>query len=107
MNFNNRNQTINILSMQSDEMNQIQFFVEQSCGIINDLQSKDIKEKDKKEIIKMSEDKDGGIESGIESLTVVKDLLGTYSELVQMMTGKLEKQLSKVSKKLLETEKIQ
>ena len=60
--------------MESDEMSQITFMMEQSCSIVNEMQSEELKPEQKKEIVQMAEDKEGGIEMGINSLTVIGDV---------------------------------
>ena len=105
MKCTNKNTTIEVPSMESDEMSQITFMMEQSCSIVNEMQSEELKPEQKKEIVQMAEDKEGGIETGINSLTVIGDALGNVEVLRKMMIEVLQKKLSTVSKKLLESVK--
>ena len=105
MKCTNKNTTIEVPSMESDEMSQITFMMEQSCSIVNEMQSEELKPEQKKEIVQMAEDKEGGIEMGINSLTVIGDVLGNVEGLRKMMIEELQKKLSTVSKKLLESVK--
>ena len=105
MKCTNKNTTIEVPSMESDEMSQITFMMEQSCSIVNEMQSEELKPEQKKEIVQMAEDKEGGIEMGINSLTIIGDALGNVEVLRKMMIEVLQKKLSTVSKKLLESVK--
>ena len=104
MKCTNKNTTIEVPSMESDEMSQITFMMEQSCSIVNEMQSEELKPEQKKEIIQMAEDKERerGIEMGMNSLTVIGYVLKNVEVLREMMVEVLQKKLSKISKKLIQ-----
>ena len=100
MQINYKDQIITIPSMNSDEQNQIEFILQQSCGTLTELQIEYLTPKQKKELIKFAEDKDGGIENGIEAITQIRDTINTFELIQEILINKLQQKLSRVAKKL-------
>ena len=97
---------ISIPSIDSEEVKDILFHIEESCEMIRDLQSEKLNNKDKKEIIQMASDKEGGTENGIESLTQINIVINDYSELRELMINALKKKVSSLSKKIIKNKSI-
>ena len=100
-----KEEILSIPSMSSEIMKEIEFLLEQSCAIINEIQSENLDKEKKKEILQMAEDKTSGIERGIVALTQLNDATNTFELLQEMFIEKISQKLSVVSKKLLEFEK--
>ena len=106
MQYNTPQKTISIPSLHTDLMNQIEYLIQQSSEVVKDIQSEDLNIKQKKEVIEIAEDKEAGIENGIEALTYIHDILNDFELIQQYYVNKLQYKLSRVSKKLLKFENI-
>ena len=107
MQINYKDQIITIPSMNSDEQNHTEFLFLQSCGILSELQLQQLTSKQKKELLSLSEDKESGIENGIESITQIHDTINTFELIQQILIDKLQRKLTRVAKKLLTFETYQ
>ena len=101
MQFKKKDIEISIPSMDSDEIHMMDSSIAQSCGIVSEIQRKDLNSKEKNEIIELALDEEGGIEKGIESLTKANLLINDFKSLTELLVGEMKKNLSKVSKKII------